>query len=460
MSAVKGFHSLPLRVELLNRLKTMRFDVMTPVQAETLPAMLQGQDVLAQANTGSGKTAAYGLACLQPLNPKLFHVQSLILCPTRELAEQVTQSLRSLAREIDNTKILTICGGVPLGPQIASLEHSAHVVVGTPGRVLKHLQKKTLHLSGLDILVFDEADRMLDMGFEDEINAILGFVPRPRQTLLFSATFPEGVKAIKKKLGTDMVRFDVTDSSVPQEIEQLWCTVDESDRHQALVNVIANFGGSLNLVFCNTKIDCAEVAKKLAGHNISVAALHGDMEQKERNTTIIRFSNGSVNVLVATDVAARGLDIEDVETVVNFSLPYQPEVYVHRVGRTGRKGKSGRAISLVGDREKSRLLEVQDLIDDRISYCHLPESGHEMMKHTPVYSTIEINGGRRHKLRPGDILGALTAENSIKGDSVGKIDLMEQATYVAIERGKARLAIEYINNSKIKGKGFRARIIR
>ena len=165
-------------------------------------------------------------------------------------------------------------------------------------------------------------------------------------------------------------------------------------------------------------------------------------------------------MLIATDVAARGLDIEDVDTVVNFSLPHQPEVYVHRVGRTGRKGKSGRAISLVGDRERSRLLEVLDFIDDRISYCHLPESRHKMMKRAPVYSTIEINGGRRHKLRPGDILGALTAENSIKGDSVGKIDLMEQATYVAIERGKARFSIEYNNNSKIKGKVFRARIIR
>ncbi len=460
MSAIKGFDSLPLRFELLNRLETMGFDVMTPVQAETLPAMLQGQDVLAQANTGSGKTAAYGLTCLQRLDPKAFHVQSLILCPTRELAEKVTQSLRNLAREIGNTKILTICGGMPLGPQIASLEHSAHLVVGTPGRVLKHLQKKTLHLSGLDILVFDEADRMLDMGFADEIDAILGYVPRPRQTLLFSATFPEGVKAIKKKLGTEMVRFDVTDSSVPREIEQLWCAVDESDRHQTLVDVIDHYGGALNLVFCNTKVGCAEVVEVLASHNIVVAALHGDMEQKERNTTIIRFSNGSINVLVATDVAARGLDIEDVETVVNFSLPHQPEVYVHRVGRTGRKGKNGRAISLVGDRERNRLLEVQDLIDDQISYCHLPESGTATTKLTPVYSTIEINGGRKHKLRPGDILGALTAKDSIKGDSVGKIDLMDRSAYVAIEQSKARAAIENINNSKIKGKVFGARILR
>ena len=193
---------------------------------------------------------------------------------------------------------------------------------------------------------------------------------------------------------------------------------------------------------------------------ITVSALHGDMDQKERNTTIIRFSNGSINVLVATDVAARGLDIENVETVVNFSLPHQPEVYVHRVGRTGRKGKSGRAISLVGDREKSRLLEVQDLINDQISYCHLPESGTATTKLTPVYSTIEINGGRKHKLRPGDILGALTAKDSIKGDSVGKIDLMDRSAYVAIEQSKARAAIESINNSKIKGKMFRARILR
>ncbi len=460
MSATKGFDSLPLRSELLSRLDVMGFNIMTPVQAETLPTMLLGRDVIAQANTGSGKTAAFGLACLQPLNPKAFHVQSLILCPTRELAEQVAQSLRDLAREIGNTKILTICGGKPLGPQFASLERSAHVIVGTPGRVLKHLDKRSLNLSGLEVLVFDEADRMLDMGFADEINAILGYVPSPRQTLLFSATFPEGLRTIKEKLGTEVVHFDVTDSSVPKDIEQLWCHVDHSERHQDLINMIAQYGGALNLVFCNTKIDCAEVAKELSRNNIAAAALHGDMEQKERNNTVVRFSNGSIKVLVATDVAARGLDIDDVDAVINFSLPHQPETYVHRIGRTGRKGKSGRAISLVSTREMNRLQHIEEFLGHEVSRCASPKNDPSAAKSLPAYGTIEINGGRKHKLRPGDVLGALTANGSVAGDSVGKIDLMDQITYVAIARQELRAALDCLNNHQIKGKVFRARIIR
>ena len=459
MTAIKSFDMLPLKPALLNRLRAIGFEAMTPVQAETLPSMLEGRDVLAQANTGSGKTAAFGLACLQRLNPKAFHVQSLILCPTRELAEQVAQSLRNLAREIDNTKILTLCGGVPLGSQIGSLEHSAHVIVGTPGRILKHLQKKTLHLSRLDVLVFDEADRMLDMGFSDEINAILGYVPSPRQTLLFSATFPEGLQAISEKLRTEIVHFDVTDSSAPREIQQLWCSLDNSDRNTVLMSVIAHYGGPLNLVFCNTKVDCAEVAQVLSRNGIAAAPLHGDMEQKERNTTLVRFSNGSINVLVATDVAARGLDIEDVETVINFSLPHQPETYVHRIGRTGRQGKSGRAISLVTHRERRRLQDIEKVLGHDILQCPMPEGISIKARGLPTYTTIEINGGRRHKLRPGDILGALTAKDSVEGNSVGKIDLMDQVTYVAIEQQKVRAALQCINNSKIKGKLFRARII-
>jgi ATP-independent RNA helicase DbpA len=187
-----SFNRLPLKPDLLTRLETMGFTAMTPVQAETLPALIDGKDVIAQASTGSGKTAAFGLACLQRLEPQSFHVQSLVLCPTRELAEQVAQSVRDLAKNLANTKVLTLCGGVPLGPQIGSLQHSAHLIVGTPGRVLKHLQKGTLHLHGLDVVVFDEADRMLDMGFADEIDAICSFLPQPRQTLLFSCDFPRG----------------------------------------------------------------------------------------------------------------------------------------------------------------------------------------------------------------------------------------------------------------------------
>ena len=321
------FSTLALRPELLQRVQNMNFRHMTPVQAVALPPALAGKDVVARASTGSGKTAAFALGCLQRLAHTQFHVQSLVLCPTRELAEQVATSFRELAKHLANTKVITLCGGVALGPQIASLQHSAHIVVGTPGRVLKHLQKKTLHLQGLATLVLDEADRMLDMGFADEIDAILGYLPEPRQNLLFSATYPDEVAAVVSALCPDAVRVDVTESEAAPSISEYWCHApsarQQRERVDALVRGLHRWGGKLNLVFCSTKIQCAEVSRQLGSLGYSAVALHGDMEQAERSRTLIRFANGSANVLVATDVAARGLDIDDVDAVFNFELPHQ-----------------------------------------------------------------------------------------------------------------------------------------
>jgi ATP-independent RNA helicase DbpA len=455
-----SFNRLPLKPDLLTRLETMGFTAMTPVQAETLPALIDGKDVIAQASTGSGKTAAFGLACLQRLEPQSFHVQSLVLCPTRELAEQVAQSVRDLAKNLANTKVLTLCGGVPLGPQIGSLQHSAHLIVGTPGRVLKHLQKGTLHLHGLDVVVFDEADRMLDMGFADEIDAICSFLPQPRQTLLFSATFPEGVQGLAQGLNQDALHVDVTGNEDAPRITQQWCGIDGKEREQALVTVLAHFGSERNLVFCNTKVECAEISARLCREGMVAVALHGDLEQQQRTQTLVRFANGSANVLVASDVAARGLDIEAVDVVFNHSLPAQPEVYVHRIGRTGRGGEAGRAISLVADRDMNRLHSIEAFGNQGpMSVLQLPERSPDGPLPEPKYITLEINGGRRHKLRPGDILGALTAHADITGAVVGKIDLLDQSTFVAVHASAASLALQQLNHHKVKGRMLRARRI-
>ena len=460
------FTGLPLRLELQTQLEVIKFNTMTAVQAAALPKILEGRDVVAQASTGSGKTAAFALGCLQKIDAKAFHVQALILCPTRELAEQVAQTMRSLAAQISNTKVLTLCGGVPLGPQIGSLSRSAHIIVGTPGRVLKHLNKQTLHLLSIDTLVLDEADRMLDMGFEDEIQEILSYMPPTRQNLLFSATYPDGVKSIRRVMGKDTIHINVTQEDNKPEIGEYWLPVDRHDRVQPLLAAMRVWGGALNLVFCNTKIDCAHVCETLVAAGLDAVALHGDLEQFERNQTLVRFANGSANVLVATDVAARGLDIDNVDGVFNFELPTHAEVYIHRIGRTARAGKQGVAISLVADREMSRLSAVEEFSEGKAMQlwevpADLPEvldadEEGEGLRRPGVY-TVEINGGRRSKLRPGDILGALTADKTVPGDAVGKIDLMDNLTYVAIRRDVTPAALNLLNGAKIKGRQYRAR---
>lgn len=353
MSAPTDFSILKLKPELLASLVNLGYLEMTLVQAETLPKLIDGVDVLARAKTGSGKTAAFGLGLLNKLEPSTYRVQALVLCPTRELADQVAKEIRRLARAIPNVKILSLCGGSPLGAQITSLQHSPHVIVGTPGRVLKHLNKGTVKLDALQTLVLDEADRMLDMGFADELNAILDFVPANRQTLLFSATYADAIAAISARIQRKPVRIDVTQDEQAALITQYWCSVTRENRCDELLRTLRAWGGELNLVFCNTKIDCAEVASYLQSKKVVAVALHGDLDQAERTEVLARFANRSASVLIATDVAARGLDVKDLDAVFNFELPKQPEVYVHRIGRTGRAGKEGLAVSLVEQDRKS-----------------------------------------------------------------------------------------------------------
>ncbi len=458
MSASSPFSSLDLRTELLSNLPEIDYLEMTLVQAETLPRVLAGADVLARAKTGSGKTAAFGLGVLNKLQVDAFRVQALVLCPTRELADQVARELRRLARSLPNIKILTLCGGAPMGGQLASLQHSPHIIVGTPGRVLKHLGKGTVDLANLQTLVLDEADRMLDMGFSDELDAILKFVPAERQTLLFSATYPNAIAAISDKVQRNAVIIDVTDDEQAAQITQYWCEVTRENRCADLLAALRAWGGALNLVFCNTKIDCAEVATYLKAHGIVGLALHGDLDQNERNEVLVRFANRSASVLIATDVAARGLDVDDVDAVFNYELPPQPEIYTHRIGRTARAGKKGLAVSLVEPREARRLMDIEAAQSDAIVRHPVPEPGGSNDALTPTMTTLQISGGRKNKLRPGDILGALTAAGGTKGSAVGSIDLLDTCCYVAINSSQAAAAKRQLSAQPIKGRRYRVRL--
>jgi len=458
MSDSKDFSSLDLQPALLGNLADLGYIEMTLVQAETLPLIIAGKDVVARAKTGSGKTAAFGLGLLNKLDVAAFTVQALVLCPTRELAEQVAREIRRLARAIPNIKILSVCGGMPLRDQTASLQRSPHIIVGTPGRVHKHLRSENIDLANMQTLVLDEADRMLDMGFADELDAILAFVPKRRQTLLFSATYPEAIAEVSARVQQQPQTVDVTDDEQPAQITQTWCAVTRENRSAELIRVLRAWGGALNLVFCNTKVDCAEVANFLRAEKITAVALHGDLDQAQRNQVLVRFSNRSASVLIATDVAARGLDVKDVDAVFNYELPAQAEIYVHRIGRTGRAGKSGVAVSLVEERELWRLAEIEKTLPDAVLQQRgIPDAKRGDDKLTPLMTTIQISGGRKNKLRPGDLLGALTAQGGIPGASVGSIDLFDTYGYVAIRNEDVAKALRQLGDRPIKGRKYRAR---
>jgi ATP-independent RNA helicase DbpA len=459
LSDPTAFSTLELKPELLSNLSEVGYTEMTQVQARTLPKLLAGVDVLARAKTGSGKTAAFGLGLLNKLDATSYRVQALVLCPTRELAEQVAREIRRLARTIPNVKILSLCGGVPLGPQNASLQHSPHILVGTPGRVLKHLSKGTVSLKALQTLVLDEADRMMDMGFAKELDAILGFVPDDRQTLLFSATYPQAIAAISTRIQRNPQTVDVTEEEQPALITEHWCSVTRENRCNELLRALRAWGGALNLVFCNTKKDCAEVAAYLQAQNIVALALHGDLDQAQRTEVLVRFANRSASVLIATDVAARGLDVKNLDAVFNHELPKQAEVYVHRIGRTARAGKKGVAVSLVEQREEWRLQDIENLLPaTTLQRCEIPDAKRSADPLLPVMTTIHINGGRKDKLRPGDLLGALTAEGGVPGEVVGSIDLFDTYSYIAVRNAQVKEALWQLANRPIKGRRYRARV--
>ncbi|MFK0034286.1 ATP-dependent RNA helicase DbpA [Pseudomonas monteilii] len=445
---------------MLANLDALGYASMTPIQAQSLPVILKGQDLIAQAKTGSGKTAAFGIGLLNPINPRYFGCQALVLCPTRELADQVAKELRRLARAEDNIKILTLCGGVSLGPQIASLEHGAHIIVGTPGRIQQHLDKGTLVLDGLNTLVLDEADRMLDMGFFDAIASIIGKTPSRRQTLLFSATYPAGIKQLAADFMRNPQQVKVESLHTDNQIEQRFIEIDPQQRLEAVTRVLGHYRPQSCVAFCFTKQQCEDVVAHLTAKGIVAQALHGDLEQRDRDQVLTMFANRSSSVLVATDVAARGLDIDGLDMVINVELARDAEIHVHRVGRTGRAGEKGVAVSLVAPAEGHRAQAIEELQKSPLRWDQLDslknKGGEPLL---PVMSTLCIAAGRKDKLRPGDILGALTGDAGIPGKQVGKIAIFDFQAFVAVERALAKQAMQRLNSGKIKGRALKVRII-
>ncbi|GHS82832.1 ATP-dependent RNA helicase [Pseudomonas sp. PAGU 2196] len=455
-----AFATLPLSAAMLANLDALGYASMTPIQAQSLPVILKGQDLIAQAKTGSGKTAAFGIGLLNPINPRYFGCQALVLCPTRELADQVAKELRRLARAEDNIKILTLCGGVSLGPQIASLEHGAHIIVGTPGRIQQHLDKGTLVLDGLNTLILDEADRMLDMGFFDAIASIIGKTPARRQTLLFSATYPSGIKQLAADFMRNPQQVKVESLHTDNQIEQRFIEIDAQQRLEAVTRVLGHYRPQSCVAFCFTKQQCEDVVAHLTAKGIVAQALHGDLEQRDRDQVLAMFANRSSSVLVATDVAARGLDIDGLDMVLNVELARDAEIHVHRVGRTGRAGEKGVAVSLVAPAEGHRAQAIEALQKSPLRWDQLDslknKGGEPML---PVMSTLCIAAGRKDKLRPGDILGALTGDAGIPGKQVGKIAIFDFQAFVAVERALAKQAMQRLNSGKIKGRVLKVRII-
>jgi ATP-independent RNA helicase DbpA len=445
-----NFSKLPLSQDMIKNLDTLGYKAMTPIQSEALPLILEGRDLIAQAKTGSGKTAAFGIGLLSKLDVKKFRVQSLVLCPTRELADQVAKELRRIARFKHNIKILILCGGESFGKQLGSLSHQAHIIVGTPGRVLKHLNKESLNLQNLETLVLDEADRMLDMGFIEEIQSVLEFAPKQRQTLLFSATYNDEIRDISKTFQHDALSIKTQSVEVKNEIEELFFQTD--DKLDGFIKILSTYQPHNVIVFCNTKIQAKELAENLQKNKIDALAIHGDLEQYERNDVLVQFANKSCPILVATDVAARGLDIKELSMVVNYDLPHSMETYTHRIGRTARAGAQGIAVSFYEPYEEEKIQEYQDQGRSFLETQSLKVRANFEMK--PECITLVIEGGKKDKLRAGDLLGALTGEAGLQGCDIGKIDIYDRQAYVAIKRECIDEAHSQLKKGKIKGKKF------
>ncbi len=446
---------------MLANLDSLGYHEMTPIQAQSLPVILQLRDLIAQAKTGSGKTAAFGIGLLQKLNPTWFAVQALVICPTRELADQVSNELRRLARFTDNVKVLTLCGGAPMRPQIASLEHGAHIVVGTPGRIRDHIGRGTIDLSKVQTLVLDEADRMVDMGFYEDMAGIASACPARRQTLLFSATYPDDIRKISAEFLRDPVEVKVESQHDDAQIEQRFYEVGYDDRNAAVARMLNHFRPTSTLAFCNTKVHCRELAEELRAQGFSALALYGELEQRERDEILVLFANRSCSVLVATDVAARGLDIQSLNAVINVDVSKDTEVHIHRIGRTGRGNQDkGLALSLCAPNEKKWVKLIEE-------YQQRPAQWFDLATLEPVDGgmliapmvTLCIMGGKKDKLRPGDLLGALTGEAGLTKEQVGKINVFEFMTYVALDRSVAQKAYAQLNDGNIKGRNFKMRFI-
>ncbi|WP_342113690.1 ATP-dependent RNA helicase DbpA [Pseudoduganella sp. OTU4001] len=466
-----SFATLPLSEAFLANLDSLGYREMTDIQAQSLPAVMEGRDLIAQAKTGSGKTAAFGIGMLCGLNTAWFAVQGLVLCPTRELADQVAGELRRLARCVPNVKVVVLTGGTPMRPQIASLEFGAHIVVGTPGRVRDHLSRETLDLSTVRTLVLDEADRMTDMGFYDEIAGIVKACPKRRQTLLFSATYPDDMRQATEAFLADPLEITVEAQHSSSKIEQRFYEIGFDERDRAVGKLLRVYQPQSALIFCNTKAHCKELLDELRAEGFSALALYGELEQRERDEVLVLFANRSCSILIATDVAARGIDIANLEAVINADVSRDTEVHIHRIGRTGRGGEKGLSLTLCAPNEKKWVKLIEEYQGGEPVEWHdlnaLEEDEYAHAEPAPML-TLCIAGGKKEKLRAGDVLGALCGDGGLTKEQVGKIAVTEFQTYVALDRRIAHAAYDRLKAAStmkggefgsFKGRNFKMRFI-
>ena len=511
------FEDLGLCPEIMKAVKNMGFEEASPIQAKAIPAMLEGKDIIGQAQTGTGKTAAFGIPLLEKIDPKNKKLQAIVLCPTRELAIQVAEEIRNLAKYMHAIKVLPIYGGQEIVKQIRSLKSGTQLIIGTPGRVMDHMRRKTVKMENIHTVVLDEADEMLNMGFREDIETILEGVPEERQTVLFSATMPKPILDITKRFqkNAELIKVTKKELTVPN-IEQFYYEVKPKNKEEVLSRLLDIYNPKLSVIFCNTKKQVDLLVNGLLGRGYFAAGLHGDMKQAQRDRVMDGFRKGKTEILVATDVAARGIDVEEVEAVFNYDLPQDDEYYVHRIGRTGRAGRVGRSFSFVTGKEVYKLKEIQRYCKTKIYAQKVPslddvantkmdklmetinriieeedlttyfqmiqaevndsdytsmdiaaallklcsgtkeEDGEDMFEDTgaeePGMVRLFINIGKKHKAKPGDILGALAGESGLPGKVVGTIDMYDKYTFVEVPREYARDILNAMDHAKIKGK--------
>jgi len=448
------FRETNLEQALIKNLESLGYTTLTSIQELSLEYSLNQKDIIALAKTGSGKTLAFSLAIANNLNQNLFRVQTLILAPTRELANQISNELRAVLRHIPNIKVLTLCGGVPFNPQALSLKHQAHIVVGTTGRVLKHIKEKNLNLENISTFVLDEADKMLDMGFYDDIIEIAEKLPKNRQTMLFSATYEKNIESLANTL-LNKPKFIEVKNEEKNLIKQLFYNIKNLDKMSLIKPIIKQNEAKTTIIFCNQKSTCEKLADFLYDDGLDILTLHSDLDQRQRDETLTLFSNKSYPILIASDVASRGLDIDSVDLVINYDLALNEKIHTHRIGRTARAGKGGVAVSLYEDNELNRVLEIKEIFQD-ILFCEIETLNKESnFKIDSDFRTICINAGKKQKLRKLDIVGVLTSAIGLDKNDIGKIDIFDFSSFVAIREEKLFLVLTKLNKTKIKGKFYK-----
>ena len=515
------FDELNIDERILRAIEDMGFEETSPIQTQAIPAVCEGIDVVGQAQTGTGKTAAYTIPMLMKIDPQIKKPQAIVLCPTRELAVQVAEEIRKLAKYMSDIKVLPVYGGQEIVRQIKSLKTGVQIIVGTPGRVMDHMRRKTVKFDNINMVILDEADEMLDMGFREDMETILTETPEDRQTVMFSATMPKAIMDIARNFQKDariikVVRKELTVSN----IEQFYYEVRPKNKTEVLCRLIDIYNPRLSVVFCNTKRQVDELISELKGRGYFADGIHGDMKQQQRDRVMDDFRSGKVDILIATDVAARGIDVDDVDMVFNYDIPQDEEYYVHRIGRTGRAGRSGMALSFISGKEVYKLKDIErycktkilakpvpslddvkntkldnmfDKIGQTIEEGGLTDMVNLVEEHVnqEEYTSMDmaaallkmligdtldredeveefhfdtdkddsrmvrlfINIGKKDKIKPANILGAIAGESGMPGKLVGAIDMMDNYIFVDVPAIHAEKILKAMNdNVQIKGR--------